>query len=68
MRFIGTPLLFLLIAYFLGLILLVITIGVSACTYSIKMIHGKSTATTLIGEYQKANADIIPNINLHPLR
>lgn len=36
----------------------------NGCTYSINMIHSEGTATDLIDENQRADADIKPNVNL----
>lgn len=44
----------------------IIVIGfiLNGCTYSINMIHSSGTATDLIDENQKADADIKPNLNI----
>lgn len=44
---------------YMGLYLLL-----SGCTYSINMIHSQGSATDLIDENQKADADIRPNITV----
>lgn len=63
MKFIST-INFVLLAYFVGLMAFML----DSCTYSINMIHSQGEANDMIDENQKANADIKPNLNLHPLR
>ncbi len=36
----------------------------NSCTYSINLAHTEGTATDLIDENQKADADIKPNLNI----
>ncbi len=36
----------------------------SSCTYSVNLIHSEGTATDLIDENQRADADVKPNIQL----
>lgn len=36
----------------------------SGCTYSINMVHSEGTATDVIDEDQKADADVSPQVNL----
>ena len=49
--------------YFSTALVLLLT----SCTYSINMIHSEGEATDLIDEYQRADADIKPNLNIPAL-
>ena len=53
------------LAFLIALILIIsLCFYLSGCTYSINLAHTQGTATDLIDENQKADADIKPNLTI----
>lgn len=46
------------------IIIFLMLIMTSSCTYSINMVHTQGSADDIVDENQKADADVKPNVNV----
>lgn len=56
-----------LIIYLLLITIIALCFLLNGCTYSINMAHTSGSATDLIDENQKADADVRPNVSIRPI-
>ncbi len=46
------------------IIFILLCLSLNGCTYSVNLIHSEGTASDLIDENQKADADVSPNVSV----